>query len=41
LNFHIVVLVSAHKVRPAAFLPHGIPVAAPTCGRSRQRRGTQ
>ena len=33
LIFHIFVLVSAHKVRPAAFLPHGIPVAAPTCGR--------
>jgi hypothetical protein len=33
LVFHIVVLVSAHNVRPAAFLPHGIPVAAPACGR--------
>ena len=33
LVFHIFVCVSAHKVRPAAFLPHGIPVAAPTCGR--------
>ena len=33
LVFHIFVLVSAHNVRPAAFLPHGIPVAAPTCGR--------
>ena len=33
LIVHIFVLVSAHKVRPAAFLPHGIPVTAPTCGR--------
>ena len=33
LVFHIFELMSAHKVRPAAFLPHGIPVAAPTCGR--------
>ena len=41
LVFHIFELMSAHKVRPAAFLPHGIPVAAPTCGRSRQRRGTR
>ena len=31
--FHIFVFVIARNVRPAAFLPHGIPVAAPTCGR--------
>ena len=32
-DFHIFVFVIARNVRPAAFLPHGIPVAAPTCGR--------
>jgi len=31
-DFHIFVFLIARNVRPAAFLPHGIPVAAPTCG---------
>ena len=33
LVFHIFGLMNASKFDRAAFLPHGIPVAAPTCGR--------